>query len=416
MITGCGYQEVDERGVVREREGAEDGKYARRRGGTEVGLTAPRIELSCRVGPRRDIRVLSEPPEKKHAWAKFKARPVAPGPLTGRSGPGALVPKPKVAAPVAPAAPGGAAVPAPATPSRPVAPAPALTPRPVAPVAPVAKPAAVVAPESAVVPAPKPAAVVAPKPPVVPAAKPAAAPTARSPATVPAAGPSQPAAAKVRPQDQALAETVAQIEALQATPYRPKQRGRAPGQGRWSWLGAAFRDSLRRYRHRGGRLAAWWLVWRHSASCRVGVAFVAIYVLLALMRAPSAAVVERSRTNEEIAFLQDFLKTYVGAGGVVLAEKPHGGAELFPRGVRLKGEILAAFVRAPAGEVFAVHTTSPESNPLAGFYGFPPIFAGGTYFHLERPFNFSAYRCSYLIRKDTEQTGVILLARVERAQ
>lgn len=386
-----------ERGVVREREGAEDGKYAGRRGGTEVGLTAPRIELSCRVGPRRDIGVLSEPPEKKHAWAKFKARPVAPGPLTGRSGPGVLVPKPKVAVP---AAPSGAAVPAPATPSRPVAPAPALTPRPVAPLAPVAKPAAVVAPES----------------PVVPAAKPAAAPTARSPATVPAAGPSKPAAAQVRPQDQALAETVAQIEALQATPYRPKQRGRAPGQGRWSWLGAAFRDSLRRYRHRGGRLAAWWLVWRHSASCRVGVAFVAIYVLLALMRAPSAAVVERSRANEEIAFLQDFLKTYVGAGGVVLAEKPHGGAELFPRGVRLKGEILAAFVRAPAGEVFAVHTTSPESNPLAGFYGFPPIFAGGTYFHLERPFNFSAYRCSYLIRKDTEQTGVILLARVERAQ
>lgn len=381
MITGCGYQEVAERGVVREREGAEDGKYAGRRGGTEVGLTAPRIELSCRVGPRRDIGVLSEPPEKKHAWAKFKARPVAPGPLTGRSGPGVLVPKPKVAVP---AAPSGAAVPAPATPSRPVAPAPALTPRPVAPLAPVAKPAA--------------------------------APTARSPATVPAAGPSQPAAAQVRPQDQALAETVAQIEALQATPYRPKQRGRAPGQGRWSWLGAAFRDSLRRYRHRGGRLAAWWLVWRHSASCRVGVAFVAIYVLLALMRAPSAAVVERSRANEEIAFLQDFLKTYVGAGGVVLAEKPHGGAELFPRGVRLKGEILAAFVRAPAGEVFAVHTTSPESNPLAGFYGFPPIFAGGTYFHLERPFNFSAYRCSYLIRKDTEQTGVILLARVERAQ
>ena len=377
MITGCGYQEVAERGVVREREGAEDGKYAGRAGGKEVGLTAPRIELSCRVGPRRDIGVLSEPPEKKHAWAKFKARPVAPGPLTGRSGPGGLVPKPKVAVPVAPVVPGGAAVPA-----------PALTPRPVAPVAPVAKPAA--------------------------------APTARSPATVPAAGPSKPAAVpaavQVRPQDQALAETVAQIEALQATPYRPKQRGRAPGQGRWSWLGAAFRDSLRRYRHRGGRLAAWWLVWRHSASCRVGVAFVAIYVLLALMRAPSAAVVERSRTNEEIAFLQDFLKTYVGAGGVVLAEKPHGGAELFPRGVRLKGEILAAFVRAPAGEVFAVHTTSPESNPLAGFYGFPPIFAGGTYFHLERPFNFSAYRCSYLIRKDTEQTGVILLARVERAQ
>ncbi len=237
--------------------------------------------------------------------------------------------------------------------------------------------------------------------------------------TVPDAGPTKPVAAPVaaavRPPDQALAETVAQIEAWQATPYRPKQWVRAPGEGRWSWLGAAFRDSLRRYRHRGGRLAAWWRVWRHSASCRVGVAFVAIYVMLALMRAPSAAVVERSRTNEEIAFLQDFLKTYIAAGGVVLAEKPHGGAELFPRGVRLKGEILAAFGRAPAGEVFAVHTTSPESNPLAGFYGFPPIFAGGTYFHLERPFSFSAYRCSYLIRKNTEQAGVILLARVERA-
>ncbi|MCX6952106.1 MAG: hypothetical protein NTV51_08055, partial [Verrucomicrobia bacterium] len=194
-----------------------------------------------------------------------------------------------------------------------------------------------------------------------------------------------------------------------------KQLVRAEGQGRLSWLWAAFMDSVRNYRTLGGRLAAWWRHWRTTASCRVLAAVIALYALLAFMRAPSEAVVEQSRRTEEMTYLQDFLRDYRAAGGAVLAEKPHGGTELYPRGVVLKGEVLAAFARTPVGEVFVFHTTSPESNPLAGFYGFPPIYLGGAYFHLERKFNFALYRCSYLIRKDSEQAGTLLMARVEPA-
>ncbi len=181
------------------------------------------------------------------------------------------------------------------------------------------------------------------------------------------------------------------------------------------WVRTSVRDSLRNARARAQRLGAWWHQWRTGASFRVLLAFVAIYSLLAFMRAPSEAVIEQARYAEEIAFLQGFLRSYATAGGVVLARRPHGGAELFPRGVVLKGEVLEAFLRAEPGAVFVVHTTLPESNPLSGFYGFPPIYAGGSYFHLERTFNFSRYRCSYLIRKEFERSGSMLLARVELA-
>ncbi len=182
------------------------------------------------------------------------------------------------------------------------------------------------------------------------------------------------------------------------------------------WVRTSVGDSVRNFQERARRLGAWWRQWRAGASFRVLLAFVAIYLLLAFMRAPSEAVVERSRQAEEIAFLQGFLKSYATAGGVVLTERPHGGSELFPRGVVLKGEVLGAFLRAEVGAVFVVHTTLPESNPLAGFYGFPPLYAGGAYFHLERTFDFARYRCSYLIRKDSERAGVMLLAQVELAE
>ena len=212
-----------------------------------------------------------------------------------------------------------------------------------------------------------------------------------------------------------LDETVAQIEELQATPFQRKALVRAPGQGRLSWLWAAFKDSLRNYRDLGRRLAAWWRHWRTTASFRVLAAFIVLYALLAYMRAPSDVVVEQSRHAEEIAFLQDFLRDYRAAGGVVLAERPHGGTELYPRGVVLQGDLRAAFLRAPVGTVFVVHATSAEPNLLGGFYGYPPVFLGGSYFQLERKFNFALYRFSYLIRKDSEQAGAILLARVELA-
>ena len=198
-----------------------------------------------------------------------------------------------------------------------------------------------------------------------------------------------------------------------ARALRAARDAKAKEQSFWVWT--SFGDSVRNFRSGVQRLGAWWRLWRRSASCRVLVAFVAIYSLLAFVRAPSEAVIERSRCAEEIAFLQGFLNSYAAAGGAVLAERPHGGSELYPRGVLLKGDVLGAFLRAEAGNVFVVHTTSPESNPLSGFYGYPPIYAGGSYFYLERTFNLSLYRCSYLMRKDSERTGVILLARVERA-
>ena len=138
--------------------------------------------------------------------------------------------------------------------------------------------------------------------------------------------------------------------------------------------------------------------------------------LRSLVRAPSDEVAERARHAEEIAFFGGFLKNYAAAGGTVLAEKPHGGSELYPRGVLLKGELLSTFERTPVGEVFVARVTSADSNLLAGFYGYPPIFVGGSYFNLERPFNYSLYRCTYLIRKDSEKSGALLMARLEVAQ
>ncbi len=215
-----------------------------------------------------------------------------------------------------------------------------------------------------------------------------------------------------------LAASLAQLDGFETAPGWPtalKKSVRPAGQGRLSWVWHGFRDSIRNYRTNFRRLAAWWNDWRTTASCRVLVAFIVVYGVLAFMRAPSDSVVERSRRAEEIGVLQNFLKTYATAGGLLLAEKPHGGFELYPRGVVMKGEMLAAFLRAPVGGVFVVRLTGPEANPLSGFYGFPPIYAGGSYFHLERKFNLSLYRSSFLVRKDSEKAGVILLTRVEPA-
>ncbi len=215
-----------------------------------------------------------------------------------------------------------------------------------------------------------------------------------------------------------LADSLAQLEGFETAPGWPmalKKSVRPPGQGRLAWIWHGVKDSVRNYRANFRRLAAWWAHWRTTSSCRVLVAFIVIYGVLAFMRAPSNSTVERSRRQEEISYLQNFLKNYIAAGGVVLAQKPHGGSELYPRGVVMKGDLLAAFLRAPVGGVFVVNVSAAESNPLAGFYGYPPIYAGGKYFHLERKFNFALYRCSYLVRKDSDKTGVLLLTRVERA-
>ncbi len=182
------------------------------------------------------------------------------------------------------------------------------------------------------------------------------------------------------------------------------------------WVLLSFRATAGDFRARREWLAEWWRHWRTTAAFRVLVAFVAIYGLMAVMRAPSDVVVERSRRNEDRIFLQTFLKKYAAAGGPVFGVRPHGGSELFPRGVLLQGEMLAAFARATAGETFVVKTSGAQWNPLQGFYGYPPVFAGGAYFPLERKFNFALYEFTFLMRKDSERAGAVLLARVDIAR
>ncbi len=99
----------------------------------------------------------------------------------------------------------------------------------------------------------------------------------------------------------------------------------------------------------------------------------------------------------------------------MFAARAHGGSEIYPRGVVLQDEMLVAFHRANVGETFTVKTSGGAWNPLSGFYGYPPIFVGGVYFVLERKFNFALYECTFLLRKDSEKAGAILIARVEVA-
>jgi hypothetical protein len=181
------------------------------------------------------------------------------------------------------------------------------------------------------------------------------------------------------------------------------------------WVVLSARYTVRNFRDRIRQLQSWWRHWRTTSSLRVLLAFVVIYALLAVMRKPSEVVVEQSRRSQDIAFLQGFLKSYCAAGGKVLAARPFGGTELYPRGVVLQGDFLRAFNRTPVGSAFSFRVVPPGWDPLTGFYGGLPIYAGGTYFQLERKFNFSLFQGVYLIRKDSEQEGVMLLVRIEPA-
>jgi hypothetical protein len=348
---------------------------------------------------------LSNPSEKKHPWAKFKAKPSAPRLPTERALPQAR-PLPKKSEVVT------AAVERP-VPVEPARESPALR----VSEAPPAKAAGEVARKAE---AKRPAAA---KAEVKSEARPRAVAAGKesSPAKVPARGGAggKEEAAPPKPEISAgLASVLSELEKADLDPAVVKRVGRqrdtSPRQRRWMWYG--LKDSARNYRRTATRLREWWRVWRTGSSARVVVAFVVVYGLLAVMRKPSEVAVERSRIGEEMAFLQGFLKSYGAAGGPVLAVKPHGGAELYPRGIVLKGEVLNAFGRTPVGGVFAVHVKAPEWNPLEAFYGFPSVYAGGAYFHLDRKINFSLYRCSFLIRKNSEREGTILLSAVERAR
>ncbi len=215
-------------------------------------------------------------------------------------------------------------------------------------------------------------------------------------------------------EDEALAAAaLAEVEvpaAEAAEAARRERRRRQP----W-WVLIAARDSVRDWRATTAALAAWWAGWRGSATARTLAAFVVLYGLLAVMRAPSPVAVERSRQREDAAMLQSLMKDFCARGGTVFARRPHGGSELFPRGVVLQGEALEAFQRAPVGGVFVLRPGPQSWNPLAGFYSFPAVFVGGAYFHLDRPFNFSRFRCVFLVRKDSDKAGAILVARVEPA-
>ena len=353
---------------------------------------------------------MSNPPDQKHPWAKFKAKPSAPRLPTERAGSRAFAPKEKSSSAA----------------SLFVAPKrvePAMLP--VAPSARVAEPV----PKKAEV---KPAAKTEAQRPM---ARAEARPTA-APRTAPVKGKEPPPAAsaarvtmEAKPEAKAeaaplkpvmsagLASVLGELEKADVDPAVVKRVGRerdaSPRQRWWVWYGLT--ESVQNYRRMAAQVRAWWRMWRTGSSARVLLAFVVIYGLLAAVRKPSDVAAERSRIGEEIAFLQGFLKSYCAAGGPVLTMKPHGGAELYPRGIVLKGEVLNAFARAPVGGVFAVQVTAPEWNPLEAFYDFPSVYAGGTYFHLERKINFPLYRSSFLIRKGSEREGAILLTQVERA-
>jgi len=236
------------------------------------------------------------------------------------------------------------------------------------------------------------------------------------PARAPAApAPKPPAAepAMSREEEALAAAALAEVEvpaAEAAAAARRERRRRQP----W-WVLVALRDSLHDWQETKATLAEWWAEWRGSATARTLLAFAVLYGLLAVVRTPSPVAVERSRQREDAAMLQAFMKDFCGRGGTVFARKPHGGSELYPRGVVLQGDALEAFLRAPVGGVFVLKPGPQSWNPLAGFYGFPSVFVGGAYFHLERPFDFTRFRCSFLIRKDSDKAGAILVARVEPA-
>ncbi len=183
----------------------------------------------------------------------------------------------------------------------------------------------------------------------------------------------------------------------------------------WS-VSAPLADSWRNLRDTSRRLGGWWEDWRTTSSFRVFLAYVAVYALLAFFRAPSEVVIEKSRREQEAAFLQDFLKAYGAAGGAVQTMRPSGGAEIYPRAVELRDEVLEAFRQAPVGGVFTCTITGGRWNPLLAFQGFTPIYAGGKYFNLEKKYDLTRFRYTLLLRKDSEKTGAIVLASVEASR
>lgn len=339
---------------------------------------------------------MSNEPDKQHPWAKFKAAPqaphvpLAPAPATPRPSTAASAPKPLARAPIVPPPPAAAPA-APSTPAPPT-PVPAAIAFPKRVVAPVALPARPAKPAEVEDEAPR---------------KDWAAPRLPGTADKPGRDPQE----RTIPPfgiDQATADAFVQAAEEDAAFLR-KKRADEPGFSLWRAIQESFAVSGERSRS----LAEWWRDWRKTATFKVLAAFLVFYAVLAVVRRPNATAIEQSRHAEELGALQTFFKNYAAAGGVVLAEKPHGGTELYPRGILLQAEMLDAFRRAPLGEAFSVAVTDPMWNPLASFYGYPPIFVGGTYFHLERKFNLRLYRFTFLIRKDSEKSGTILLTKVE---
>lgn len=251
-----------------------------------------------------------------------------------------------------------------------------------------------------------------------PAAPVRAKPKPKEPAPAgPESGETSPAWAKPAGPDrlvdalEAMPELDAEATAAAVRAAREKALREQPG-----WVKASADDSLRNFRRAGRGLAETWRRFRSGPSFWAVAAFVAIYALLAFMRAPGQVVVEQSRRQEEAAWLQAFLKNYSAAGGTVLAQKPHGGTEIYPRGIVLQGELLDAFRQAKPGDTFTVAVAAPMWNPLTAFHGFPPVFAGGTYFQIDRKIDFSRHRLTLLLRKDTDRAGAIVLATVEPAK
>jgi hypothetical protein len=367
---------------------------------------------------------VSDGPENKHSWAKFRAPAAAPRAPQQRSAPARPGPRPPADSPAAPIpvspppetiAPPASDVAPPAAPPSP----PEETAKQLATDVEVSNPSAVAASGEAATPHRsdflEDFGLTTTKPVFTTAAPVEKDDAASSPATA-AVGESGSASGSLpEPLADALTEFAERDLSPEARAERKRQRAERRGRQRPFWLWSSLLDSAQDSARRLRAALAGWKTWRKTASFQVLVAFVAIYAFLAVMRAPSDVVIEQSRHAEEMAFLQNFLKSYCAAGGPVLAERPHGGSELYPRGVVLEGEALDAFVRAKTGSTFVVHITGATGNPLAGFGGFSPVFAGGTYFQLEPKLNLALFRCTYLVRKDSEKAGALLMAKVELA-
>jgi len=233
---------------------------------------------------------LSNPPEKKHPWAKFKAKPSAPRLPTERALPQARPLPGKTGAEGAPVV---------ATPpvERKAAVEPVVQVRPVreTPAVRVSEPAAVkaggAAGKKAEATRPTPTADVKAEARPRTAAAVQTAPPAKVLAGKGASDKAEAAAPAPKPEISAgLASVLSELEKVDLDPAVVKRVGRerdaSPRQRRWMWDG--LKDSVRKYRRTASRLREWWRVGRTGTWGGVPLALGVMNGLVAMSRQPSS--------------------------------------------------------------------------------------------------------------------------------